>query len=194
MSIKAINTDLLRMNMRKKHVTQRMIARHLNISESLLCAKIKGRVGIFDYQVAQIKEVLGLTPLEVTEIFYNGVVLGEEEIKQVSILRELSIYVELIAHAKVLASPTLDQDLTSHIVQKFLSDWIRKPEQNTFTYDLTEMDVNLKHRFFALSEIMLHKTYDDHSETVAKLFESININKETKKITLKINNTAIRGL
>ena len=194
MATKIVNTDLLRLIMRKKRISQRIISKHLQISESLLCAKIKGRIRFHDYQVAQIRDLLGLTPLEVTEIFYNGVVLGEEGITHVSILRELSIYIELISHAKLLASPTLDQEITAHVVQKFLSEWIRNPDKNTFIFDLTEMDVQLKNKFFALSEIMLHKIHEDHSETVARLFESININKDTKQITFKINNKSIRGL
>ena len=44
MATKIVNTDLLRLIMRKKRISQRIISKHLQISESLLCAKIKGRI------------------------------------------------------------------------------------------------------------------------------------------------------
>ena len=181
--------------MREKKITQGQLAELLHISRPLLCAKVHGKCKFDDYQVAAIRDFMHLTSTEVSEIFYDAVILSKDGIQQVSLLHELNMYIELIIQANIVCRSTLDSAMTSHVIQKFLAEWIRNPEQNVFRYELTELDVKFKHKFFALSEIMIHKVEKKtQTETFSRLFERVSINIETRIITLVINNQSIRSL
>ncbi|MBO5810454.1 MAG: hypothetical protein J6R32_06460 [Bacteroidales bacterium] len=195
MIISNTNTDLLKLIMHKKRVSQRELAQHLNISDSLLCHKIRGKSKFHDWQIAAIRDFMKLTQTEVSEIFYTAVILSDEGPTKVALLHELDMYIQLIIKGKVLAKSTLDEAMTGHIIQKFLSDWIRNPEQNVFTYALSEMDVHFKHKFFCLNDIIIQKI-DTKSkiEKYARLFDSVAINILKQTITLTIDNKKIRSL
>ena len=190
-----INSDLFKFVMREKKITQGQLAELLHISRPLLCAKVHGKCKFDDYQVAAIRDFMHLTSTEVSEIFYDAVILSKDGIQQVSLLHELNMYIELISKGNIVCRSTLDSAMTSHVIQKFLAEWIRNPEQNVFQYELTELDVKFKHKFFALSEIMIHKIDKKaQNETFSRLFECITINFEKRIITLIINNDSIRRL
>lgn len=190
-----INSDLFKFIMREKKITQKQLSELLHISRPLLCAKVHGKCKFDDYQVAAIRDFMQLTSTEVSEIFYDAIILSKEGIQQVSLLHELNMYIELIAQANIVSRSTLDSAMTSHVVQKFLAEWIRNPDQNVFRYELTELDVKFKHKFFALADIMIHKIdKKSQTETFSRLFERVSINMETRIITLVINNQSIRSI
>lgn len=190
-----INVDLLRYLMRKKRVPLKTLAQHLGISNSLVTQKANGRIRFTDYQVKEIQDFLQLSPIEVTEIFYSGVILTDKGVERVPILRELNLYIELITHGKLLSSKSFDPEITGHIIQKFLSEWIRTPDQNIFTYAVSDIDIKLKYKFLALSDLIIHKFDQDKSiETVSRLFEKIDLDLNKKIITLTINNKSLRSL
>ena len=181
--------------MRKKNITQSQLADLLHISRPLLCAKVHGKCKFDDYQVAAIRDFMHLTSTEVSEIFYTAVMLSKEGIQLVSLLHELDMYIQLLIKANIVCHTTLDSAMTGHVIQKFLAEWIRNPEQNVFQYELTELDIKFKHKFFALSDIMIHKVYEETQiEIFARLFEQVLINLNKKTITLTINNESIRRI
>ena len=193
--ISNINTDLFRLMMRKKRITQRALAQHLNISDSLLCNKIRGGSRFHDWQIAAIRDFMKLTQTEVSEIFYTAVILSDEGPTKVALLHELDMYIQLIIKGKILSKSTLDEAMTGHIIQKFLADWIRNPEQNVFTYGLSEMDVHFKHKFFCLNDIIIQKIDTQAKiEKYARLFDSVAIDITKQTITLTIDNQKIRSL
>ena len=190
-----INTDLFRLMLRKKKVSQRKVAEQLHMSDVMFSLKLRGRSRFHDWHVAVIRDFLHLTQIEVTEIFYTAVVFTEKGAAKVALLHELDMYIELITKGKILSKSTLDEAMTGHVIQKFLADWIRNPDQNVFTYDLSELDVKFKHKFFALNDIIIQKIDDKAKiEKYSRLFESVAIDIPNQTITLTINNQTIRSL
>lgn len=194
-TISNINTDLFRLLMNKKRITQRELAKHLHMSDALLCHKIRGGSRFKDWQIAAIRDFMKLTQTEVSEIFYTAVILSDEGPIKVALLHELDMYIQLINKGKILSKSTLDEAMTGHIIQKFLADWIRNPDQDVFTYGLSEMDVHFKHKFFCLADIIIQKIdTQEKIEKYSRLFESVEINIIKQTITLTINNKVIRSL
>lgn len=190
-----INKNLLTIKIKLKGATNTELARAMGITPALLSMKLRGESRFKDYHIAAIRDFLDLTADEVMEIFYTGVVFTNDGIKRVSVMHELDLYIQIITKGHLETRSTIDQVITGYVIQGVITQWVENPQQSTFTFPINSVDMAQKYKLFALSDIMVHKfNPKKHTDTYAKLFESVSINTEKKTITLTIDNNKLRNL
>ena len=189
-----VDSNLLRYKIKCANLTMVDLSAKLNLFQTQLQDRIAGRTAFKDYEVNQLKNILRLSSNEVMDIFYQGIILTNEGIQEVDALHELNLYIKLRFKGEITVKADFEKMKLTNTLKNFLSEWIRNPNQNLYTYPLSDLDLKFYYKFFALHDILIKKIDGNAIETHARLFEKVRIKLKERKLELTINNKQLREI